>query len=162
MLSAWSPDSQARPAGRRSLVSQPSTLSVRSRCSTPVERRRQATREAMNPGRLRAANAKLKKRQAARDVLYLYERRFEVPFAEPCINGDNRPITAPGNCWLEKSMLLPQPATSTRLRHNVERPRANYFLRNGRPKTPGAGRARRHESKWFQTLGLARSIALRA
>ena len=162
LLSAWSPDSQARPAGRRSLVSQPSTLSVRSRCSTPVERRRQATREATNPQRLRAANAKLKKRQAARDVLYLYERRFEVPFAEPCINGDNRPITAPGNCWLEKSMLLPQPATSTRLRHNVERPRANYHRRDGRPKTPGAGRARRHESKWFQTLGLARSIALRA
>jgi len=162
LLSAWSPDSQARPAGRRSLVSQPSTLSVRSRCSTPVERRRQATREATNPQRLRAANAKLKKRQAARDVLYLYERRFEVPFAEPCINGDNRPITAPGNCWLEKSMLLPQPATSTRLRHNVERPRANYRRRDGRPKTPGAGRARRHESKWFQTLGLARSIALRA
>ena len=42
LLSAWSPDSQTRPAGRRSLVSQPSTLSVRSRCSTPVERRRQA------------------------------------------------------------------------------------------------------------------------
>ena len=162
LLSAWSPDSQARPAGRRSLVSQPSTFSVRSRCSTPVERRRQATREATNPQRLRAANAKLKKRQAARDVLYLYERRFEVPFEEPCINGDNRPITAPGNCWLEKSMLLPQPATSTRLRHNVERPRANYRRRDGRPKTPGAGRARRHESKWFQTLGLARSIALRA
>jgi hypothetical protein len=162
LLSAWSPDSQTRPAGRRSLVSQPSTLSVRSRCSTPVERRRQATREAMNPQRLRAANAKLKKRQAARDVLYLYERRFEVPFAEPCINGENRPITASGNCWLEKSMLLPQPATSTRLRHNVERPRANYRRRDGRPKTPGAGRARRHESKWFQTLGLARSIALRA
>ena len=162
LLSAWSPDSQARPAGRRSLVSQPSTFSVRSRCSTPVERRRQATREATNPQRLRAANAKLKKRQAARDVLYLYERRFEVPFAEPCMNGDNRPITAPGNCWLEKSMLLPQPATSTRLRHNVERPRANYRRRDGRPKTPGAGRARRHESKWFQTLGLARSIALRA
>ena len=162
LLSAWSPDSQTRPAGRRSLVSQPSTFSVRSRCSTPVERRRQATREATNPQRLRAANAKLKKRQAARDVLYLYERRFEVPFAEPCINGDNRPITAPGNCWLEKSMLLPQPATSTRLRHNVERPRANYHRRDGRPKTPGAGRARRHESKWFQTLGLARSIALRA
>ena len=162
LLSAWSPDSQTRPAGRRSLVSQPSTLSVRSRCSTPVERRRQATREATNPQRLRAANAKLKKRQAARDVLYLYERRFEVPFAEPCINGDNRPITAPGNCWLEKSMLLPQPATSTRLRHNVERPRANFRRRDGRPKTPGAGRARRHESKWFQTLGLARSIALRA
>ena len=59
-------------------------------------------------------------------------------------------------------MLLPQPATSTRLRHNVERPRANYHRRDGRPKTPGAGRARRHESKWFQTLGLARSIALRA
>ena len=162
LLSAWSPDSQTRPAGRRSLVSQPSTFSVRSRCSTPVERRRQATREAMKPERLRTANAKLKKRQAARDVLYLYERRFEVPFAEPCINGDNRPITAPGNCWLEKSMLLPQPATSTRLRHNVERPRANYRRRDGRPKTPGAGRARRHESKWFQTLGLARSIALRA
>ena len=162
LLSAWSPDSQTRPAGRRSLVSQPSTFSVRSRCSTPVERRRQATREATNPQRLRAANAKLKKRQAARDVLYLYERRFEVPFAEPCMNGDNRPITAPGNCWLEKSMLLPQPATSTRLRHNVERPRANYRRRDGRPKTPGAGRARRHESKWFQTLGLARSIALRA
>ncbi len=162
LLSAWSPDSQTRPAGRRSLVSQPSTLSVRSRCSTPVERRRQATREATNPQRLRAANAKLKKRQAARDVLYLYERRFEVPFAEPCINGDNRPITAPGNCWLEKSMLLPHPATSTRLRHNVERPRGNYHRRDGRPKTPGAGRARRHESKWFQTLGLARSIALRA
>ena len=125
---------------------------LRSRCSTPVERRRQATREATNPQRLRAANAKLKKRQAARDVLYLYERRdavslrrrrvvshpthrrrFEVPFAEPCINGDNRPITAPGNCWLEKSMLLPQPATSTRLRHNVERPRANYRRRDGRP-----------------------------
>ena len=162
LLSAWSPDSQTRPAGRRSLVSQPSTLSVRSRCSTPVERRRQATREATNPQRLRAANAKLKKRQAARDVLYLYERRFEVPFAEPCMNGDNRPITAPGNCWLEKSMLLPQPATSTRLRHNVERPRANHYQRDGRPKTPGAGRARRHESKWFQTLGLARSIPLRA
>jgi len=162
LLSAWSPDSQTRPAGRRSLVSQPSTFSVRSRCSTPVERRRQATREATSPQRLRAANAKLKKRQAARDVLYLYERRFEVPFAEPCMNGDNRPITAPGNCWLEKSMLLPQPATSTRLRHNVERPRANYHRRDGRPKTPGAGRARRHESKWFQTLGLARSIALRA
>ena len=78
LLSAWSPDSQARPAGRRSLVSQPSTLSVRSRCSTPVERRRQATREATNPQRLRAANAKLKKRQAARDVLYLYERRDAV------------------------------------------------------------------------------------
>ena len=181
LLSAWSPDSQTRPAGRRSIVSQPSTFSVRSRCSTPVERRRQATREATAPQRLRAANAKLKKRQAARDVLYLYERRdavslrrrrvvshpthrrrFEVPFEEPCINGDNRPITAPGNCWLEKSMLLPQPATSTRLRHNVERPRANYHRRDGRPKTPGAGRARRHESKWFATLGLARSIALRA
>ena len=78
LLSAWSPDSQTRPAGRRSLVSQPSTLSVRSRCSTPVERRRQATREATNPQRLRAANAKLKKRQAARDVLYLYERRDAV------------------------------------------------------------------------------------
>jgi len=91
-----------------------------------------------------------------------HRRRFEVPFAEPCMNGDNRPITAPGNCWLEKSMLLPQPATSTRLRHNVERPRANYRRRDGRPKTPGAGRARRHESKWFATLGLARSIALRA
>ena len=127
-----------------------------------MERRRQATREATAPQRLRAANAKLKQRQAARDVLYLYERRFEVPFEEPCINGDNRPITAPGNCWLEKSMLLPQPATSTRLRHNVERPRANYRRRDGRPKTPGAGRARRHESKWFATLGLARSIALRA
>ena len=153
----------ADAAGRPALaVSQPSTLSVRSRCSTPVERRRQATREATRPQRLRAANATLKKRQAARDALYLYERRFEVPFAEPCINGDNRPITAPGNCWLEKSMLLPQPATSTRLRHNVERPRANYHRRDGRPKTPGAGRARRHESKWFATLGLVRSIALRA
>ena len=64
-------------------------------------------------------------------------------------------------CIMKKSVMT-QPATSTRLRHNVERPRANYHRRDGRPKTPGAGRARRHESKWFQTLGLARSIALRA
>ena len=85
-----------------------------------------------------------------------------MPFAQPGTNGDNRPLPARGNSWLARSMRLPQPATSTRLRHNVERPRANYRRRDGRPKTPGAARARRHESKWFQTLGLARSIALRA
>ena len=66
LLSAWSPDAQTRPAGRRSIVSQPSTLSVRSRCSTPVERRRQATCEATNPQRLRAANAKLRERERDR------------------------------------------------------------------------------------------------
>ena len=82
------------PAESGRYLSQPSTLSVRSRCSTPVERRRQATREATKPQRLRAANAKLKKRQAARDVLYLYERRDAVSLRRRRVVSHPTPLQA--------------------------------------------------------------------
>jgi len=155
LLSAWSPAALEAP-GRPSLVSM-----VSSRCPTPVERRRQARIEATDPRRMQAASLTHARRRAARDVRYLYERRFEVPFETPCINGDNRHLTAPGNSWWEKNTMLPRPSTNTRCRHNVERPRANYCKRDGQPRRSGAARAKCHESKWYATLGLARTIAAR-